>query len=41
MSGIVVKAGAQRVIPLAGFAPDVAAPVVHVTASGGQVVAFL
>ncbi|MES1170276.1 MAG: DUF5719 family protein, partial [Leifsonia sp.] len=41
MSGIVVKAGQQRVIPLAGFAPDVAAPVVHVTASGGQVVAFL
>jgi hypothetical protein len=41
MSGIVVKAGAQRVIPLAGFAPDVANPVVHVTASGGQVVAFL
>jgi hypothetical protein len=41
MSGIVVKAGAQRVIPLAGFAPDVATPVVHVIASGGQVVAYL
>ncbi|HEY4151798.1 MAG TPA: DUF5719 family protein [Pseudolysinimonas sp.] len=41
MAGIVVKAGAQRVIPLAGFAPDVASPVVHVTATGGRVVAFL
>ena len=41
MSGIVVKAGAQRVIPLAGFAPDVEAPVVHVVARGGQVVAAL
>jgi hypothetical protein len=41
MSGIVVRAGAQRVIPLAGFAPNVATPVVHVVSSGGQVVAFL
>lgn len=41
MSGIVVKAGAQRVIPLAGFAPNVGAPVVHVVSRGGQVVAFL
>ena len=41
MSGIVVKAGAQRVIPLAGFAPDVDSPVVHVVSRGGQVVAAL
>jgi len=41
MSGIVVKAGAQRVIPLAGYAPDVKTPVVHVVARGGQVVAAL
>jgi hypothetical protein len=41
MSGIVVKAGAQRVIPLAGFAPDVETPVVHVVSRGGQVVAAL
>jgi len=41
MSGIVVKAGSQRVIPLAGYAPDVAAPVVHVVSRGGQVVASL
>jgi hypothetical protein len=41
MSGIVVKAGAQRVIPLAGYAPDVATPVVHVVSRGGQVVAVL
>ncbi len=41
MSGIVVKAGSQRVIPLAGYAPDVATPVVHVVARGGQVVAAL
>lgn len=41
MSGIVVKAGSQRVIPLAGYAPDVATPVVHVVSRGGQVVAWL
>jgi len=41
MSGIVVKAGAQRVIPLAGYAPDVESPVVHVVSRGGQVVAAL
>lgn len=41
MSGIVVKAGSQRVIPLAGYAPDVASPVVHVVSRGGQVVAAL
>ena len=41
MSGIEVQAGAQRVISLAGFAPDVASPVVHVDARGGQVVASL
>jgi hypothetical protein len=41
MSGIVVKAGAQRVIPLAGYAPDVESPVVHVVSRGGQVVATL
>lgn len=41
MSGIVVKAGAQRVIPLAGFAPDVVSPVVHVVSRGGRVVAAL
>ncbi|MEO6115057.1 MAG: DUF5719 family protein, partial [Pseudolysinimonas sp.] len=41
MSGIVVKAGAQRIIPLAGFAPDVGTPVVHVVARGGQVIAAL
>jgi len=41
MSGIVVKAGSQRVIPLAGYAPDVASPVVHVVSRGGQVVVAL
>jgi hypothetical protein len=41
MAGIVVKPGEQRVIPLAGFAPDVASPVVHVVARGGQVTAYL
>ncbi len=41
MSGIVVKAGEQRVLPLAGFAPDVDTPVVHVVSRGGQVVAAL
>jgi hypothetical protein len=41
MSGIIVKAGGQRVIPLAGYAPDVDSPVVHVVSRGGQVVAAL
>jgi hypothetical protein len=41
MSGIIVPASGQRVISLAGFAPDVASPVVHVTSRGGQVVANL
>ncbi|MDR6973277.1 DUF5719 family protein [Leifsonia shinshuensis] len=40
-TGIVVPAGAQKVVPLAGLAPSAAAPVVHVTTSGGEVVASL
>ncbi|HWR85968.1 MAG TPA: DUF5719 family protein, partial [Rhodoglobus sp.] len=39
--GIVVAPGGQRVLSLAGFQPDLAAPVVHVTSTGGQVVANL
>ncbi|WP_309714150.1 DUF5719 family protein [Pseudolysinimonas sp.] len=41
MSGIDVPANGQRVLSLAGFAPGVASPVVHVTARGGRVVATL
>jgi hypothetical protein len=41
MDGIIVPAGGQRVLSLAGFAPGLASPVVHVTTSGGQVVASL
>jgi hypothetical protein len=41
MTGIDVPAGGQRVLSLAGFAPGVASPVVHVTARGGRVVADL
>lgn len=41
MAGIVVKSGTQRVVSLAGFAPDVASPVVHVESRGGQVTAYL
>jgi hypothetical protein len=41
LSGITVAAGAQRVISLAGFAPDLASPTVHVTARGGRIVAEL
>lgn len=41
MSGIEVPAGAQRVVSLAGFAPGVESPVVHVTARGGRIVAAL
>lgn len=40
-TGIVVPAGAQKVVPLAGLAPSAAAPVVHVTTTGGQVAASL
>ncbi|MEJ1230307.1 MAG: DUF5719 family protein [Galbitalea sp.] len=41
MSGIAVAAGSQRVLSLAGFAPGVVSPVVHVQSTGGQVVADL
>ena len=41
MNGIDVPAGTQRVISLAGFAPGLASPVVHVEARGGQVTASL
>jgi hypothetical protein len=40
-TGIVVPAGAQKVVPLAGLAPSATAPVVHVTTTGGQVVASM
>lgn len=41
MSGITVPAGGRLALPLAGFAPDLASPVVHVEARGGQVAAWL
>jgi hypothetical protein len=41
MAGIDVPANGQSVLSLAGFAPGVAAPIVHVTARGGRVVATL
>jgi hypothetical protein len=41
MDGIPVAAGSQRVLSIAGFAPGLASPVVHVTSSGGQIVADL
>ena len=40
-TGLIVQPRSQRVIPLAGLAPDIASPVVHVTSQGGQVVASL
>jgi len=40
-SGIVVAPQSQRVLSLAGFQPGVESPVVHVTSTGGQVVANL
>ena len=40
-SGIIVPPNGQRVLSVAGFAPDLDAPVVHVTSTGGQVVANL
>lgn len=41
LTGIVVPAGAQRVIPLSGFSLDQRAPVVGITSTGGNVAAFL
>jgi hypothetical protein len=41
LTEIAVAPGSQRVLALAGFAPQLASPVVHVTATGGQVVANL
>jgi hypothetical protein len=41
MDGISVGAGAQRVVSLAGFAPNLLSPVVHVQSTGGQIVAAL
>lgn len=40
-SGIIVPANGQRVLSLAGFQPDVVSPVVHISSTGGQVVAEL
>ncbi|WP_146085202.1 MULTISPECIES: DUF5719 family protein [unclassified Rathayibacter] len=40
-TGIVVPAGAVRALPLAGLAPGVVQPVVHVTARGGEVAASM
>ncbi|MEO9201638.1 MAG: DUF5719 family protein [Mycobacterium sp.] len=40
-TGLIVEPGSQRVIPLAGLAPDVESPVVHVTSRGGQIAAWL
>lgn len=39
--GIVVAPGGQRIFSLAGFAPNIASPVVHVVSTGGQVTASL
>lgn len=41
MDGITVGPGSQRVLSIAGFAPGLVSPVVHVTSAGGQVVANL
>ena len=41
MDGITVAARSQRVLSIAGFAPGLASPVVHVTSTGGQIVASL
>jgi Family of unknown function (DUF5719) len=40
-SGIIVPASGQRVLSLAGFAPGLVSPVVHVMSTGGQVHAAL
>jgi hypothetical protein len=40
-TGIVVQPHSQRVLSLAGFAPDIQSPVVQVVSRGGQIVASL
>ena len=40
-TGIIVQPGTQRVVSLAGLAPNLRSPVVHVQAQGGQVAATL
>lgn len=40
-AGILVPAGSQKVVPLAGLAPSASAPVVRVQTSGGEVVASM
>lgn len=40
-SGVIVPPNGQRVLSVAGFAPDLDSPVIHVTSTGGQVVANL
>ncbi|HSP51850.1 MAG TPA: DUF5719 family protein [Cryobacterium sp.] len=40
-TGILVQPGAQRVVSLAGLAPNLRSPVVHVQSTGGQVTATL
>ncbi|GGF01056.1 DUF5719 family protein [Mycetocola zhadangensis] len=39
--GIIVKAGEQKLLSLAAFAPNLITPVVHVTSRGGQVAAVI
>lgn len=41
MSAILVSANTQRILSLASFAPGIVDPVVHVTTTGGQVLATL
>lgn len=40
-TGILVQPGEQRIVSLAGLAPNLQSPVVHVQSSGGQVAASL
>jgi hypothetical protein len=40
-TGILVQPGSQRIVSLAGLAPNLRSPVVHVQARGGQVLASL
>ena len=40
-TGILVQPGTQKIISLAGLAPDVLAPVVHVSSTGGDIAAAL
>lgn len=40
-TGILIPAGTERIVPLSGLAPNIIAPVVHVSSRGGEIAASM